>query len=345
MMFDLSTDEKQLRARISNILKELPRNNQLSGEQLSGDMFIEARNRGLLREQSPADKGFSAVLIAEELAASDAGLSLIFANNYLCERAAGLSSNKELQKKVETYLVDGIRPLDMVFLWPQSKESRSEIDWNKIRVEGALAIGSGSAKWCLTAASVKRSAGHKESALILIERAGKEVEIEAMPTRSIRTDQMTFSRLKINKTLAPRDLICLFHDSAIFETAINKLACERTLIFGASMLGLARAAFEYALNYSSERNTFGKPLIQHQAIALKLAEMATAIEAARLVLWEASSSEVANSEQAGDVWNYCKDVAINIGVESVQVLAGHGYIEDHPLEKYVRDMNLLRMAH
>jgi alkylation response protein AidB-like acyl-CoA dehydrogenase len=119
------------------------------------------------------------------------------------------------------------------------------------------------------------------------------------------------------------------------------------MTFAAAALGLARAAFEYARDYALERTTFGVPIARHQLIAAKLAQMAMEIEAARALLWRAGWLAVSGRplELAEGSMAKCMaaDVAVRCSEEAVQILGGHGYVRDHPVEKWYRDAKLYQI--
>ena len=109
----------------------------------------------------------------------------------------------------------------------------------------------------------------------------------------------------------------------------------------AAAVGLARAAFEYSRDYAKEREAFGVKIAQKQAIAFMLAEMATEIEAMRLLTWEAAwkidSAEPDAGEAAYLAATGAADMALMVADRAVQILAGHGYIREHPVELWMRN--------
>jgi alkylation response protein AidB-like acyl-CoA dehydrogenase len=112
---------------------------------------------------------------------------------------------------------------------------------------------------------------------------------------------------------------------------------------GAQALGIARAAYEYALQYAKERHTFGKPIIQHQAIAFKLANMATEIDASRLLIWRAAwlarNGGFKNGE--GSMSKYkASEVAVRVTEDAIQILGGYGYTREYPVERWHRDAKI-----
>lgn len=109
-------------------------------------------------------------------------------------------------------------------------------------------------------------------------------------------------------------------------------------------VGLGRAAYEYALRYAKDRHAFGVPIAQKQAIAFMLAEMATEIEAIRLLVWEAAWL-LDRGEPAGRAAHLAhlgaSDMAMMVTDRAVQILGGHGYIRDHPVERWLREARAL----
>lgn len=115
---------------------------------------------------------------------------------------------------------------------------------------------------------------------------------------------------------------------------------------GAAAVGIARAAHEYAIEYALGRKTFGKPIAGHQAIAFKLADMATEVEAARLLIWKAAwlagqGQPFAKAASMGKL--KAGDVAMRVTEDAIQVLGGYGYIRDFPVEKWHRDAKIYQI--
>lgn len=110
----------------------------------------------------------------------------------------------------------------------------------------------------------------------------------------------------------------------------------------ATAVGLAQAAFEAALRYSQQRSAFGKPICQHQAIQLKLADMATAITAARLLTHHAAERE--DELLSGMAKLYAADTAATVALEAMRIHGGYGYTTEFPVERYYRDAPRLVLA-
>jgi alkylation response protein AidB-like acyl-CoA dehydrogenase len=108
----------------------------------------------------------------------------------------------------------------------------------------------------------------------------------------------------------------------------------------AQAVGIAEAAFRYAVCYAAERTTFGKPIAEHQAVAFKLADMQTKIRAAMLLTYEAAWMKDRgwrHTEAGARAKLYASQVANEVTYEAVQVLGGRGYMKDHPVERHYRD--------
>ncbi len=108
-------------------------------------------------------------------------------------------------------------------------------------------------------------------------------------------------------------------------------------------VGIAEGAYQAAINYAKEREQFGKPIAQHQAIAFKLADMATEIEAAKLLTLQAADLKNRGkkvTKESAFAKYYASEVACRVANEAVQIFGGYGYCKDFPVEKYYRDCKL-----
>jgi acyl-CoA dehydrogenase len=128
--------------------------------------------------------------------------------------------------------------------------------------------------------------------------------------------------------------------------AMVMLEATRPMV-GAGALGIARAAFEFARDYSLQRIAFGKPIARHEAIAFKLADMATEIDAARLLIWRAgwmAMNGIPFSRGEGSMAKlFAGDMAMRVTVDAVQILGGYGYIKDYPVERFMRDAKIYQI--
>src|SRR5438876_646681 len=112
----------------------------------------------------------------------------------------------------------------------------------------------------------------------------------------------------------------------------------------ARAVGVAQAAFEDAIRYAQERRTFGKPICEHQAIQLKLADMATKIEAARLLTRQAAGMKDRGERvdlQAGMAKLFASETCQEVSLEAMRILGGYGYVKEFAVERYYRDAPLM----
>jgi acyl-CoA dehydrogenase len=130
-----------------------------------------------------------------------------------------------------------------------------------------------------------------------------------------------------------------------FVIAMKAFDHTRPLV-AAAAVGLARAAMEHAIAYAKERKTFGKPLWHHEAISFMVADMATEIEAARLLVWKAATlidSGKRNTLLAAHAKRFAADSAMKIAVDAVQVFGGNGFNKEYPVEKLMRDAKIFQI--
>jgi alkylation response protein AidB-like acyl-CoA dehydrogenase len=133
-----------------------------------------------------------------------------------------------------------------------------------------------------------------------------------------------------------------------FRTAMRVLDRSRPGI-GAQALGIAQAALDYALRYATERETFGKPLSEHQGIQFMLADMAVKVEASRGLLYDVGvmlddgidGPELTRASAMAKLM--CSDTAMAVTTDAVQILGGYGYIEEYPVERLMRDAKITQI--
>src|SRR5438046_731304 len=110
--------------------------------------------------------------------------------------------------------------------------------------------------------------------------------------------------------------------------------------------GIARAAFEFATEYSKERVQFGVPIAMHQAIQFMIADMATEVEASRLLTWQSASlldQGKRNTLASSHAKRFAADSAMKIATDAVQVYGGYGFIKEYPVEKLMRDAKIMQL--
>ncbi|HRW64830.1 MAG TPA: acyl-CoA dehydrogenase [Candidatus Competibacter sp.] len=130
-----------------------------------------------------------------------------------------------------------------------------------------------------------------------------------------------------------------------YKIALSNLEAGRIAI-GAQSVGMARAAFEAAVGYAKEREAFGVPIAQHQAVLFRLADMATQIEVARQMIWHAASLRDANRpclKEASMAKLFASEMAERVCSDAIQIHGGYGYSTDFPVERIYRDVRVTQI--
>jgi len=165
-------------------------------------------------------------------------------------------------------------------------------------------------------------------------RAGKQEN--KLGLRASDTSELILEDVKV-----PEENL-LGEEGVGFRQAMKTLDGGRIGI-GALGLGMAQGAFEASVKYAKSRQTFGKPISEHQAIQFKLADMQVQIEAARLLIHKAADLKdrgLPYAKAASMAKLYSSEVACRVAEEAVQIHGGYGYIKDYPVEKFYRDVKL-----
>ncbi len=143
----------------------------------------------------------------------------------------------------------------------------------------------------------------------------------------------------------PEDNMLGSDESTAFYGAMKTLEASRPLV-AAGAVGIARAAYEYALDYSRKRKAFGGPIAKKQSIAFMLADMKTKVDAARLLTWRAASMldrGMPMNKEASIAKLFAADIAMEVTTDAVQILGGTGYMKDEPVEKWMRDAKVFQI--
>ncbi|HLQ70847.1 MAG TPA: acyl-CoA dehydrogenase [Bacillota bacterium] len=157
--------------------------------------------------------------------------------------------------------------------------------------------------------------------------------------RSSPTTELIFENCRI-----PKENM-LGEEGEGFKIAMTTLDGGRNGI-AAQAIGIAQGALDAAVNYAKEREQFGKPIAHNQGISFKLADMATDVEAARLLTYQAAwleSKGLPYGKQSAMSKLFAGDAAMDITVEAVQVFGGYGYTKDYPVERYMRDAKITQI--
>ena len=200
-----------------------------------------------------------------------------------------------------------------------------------------------SASTYLVIAQTDPEKGHKGINALIVERGMEGFIVGAkenkMGIRASDTHTLLFNDVKVPK--ANR----IGEDGFGFKFAMKTLSGGRIGI-AAQALGIAAGAYELALAYSKERKAFGKEISQHQAIAFKLADMATEIEAARLLVYKSAwmKDQGMNYDEASAMAKlYASTVAMKHTVEAVQIHGGYGFVKEYHVERMMRDAKITQI--
>ncbi len=169
----------------------------------------------------------------------------------------------------------------------------------------------------------------------------KEGKVEdKMGVRASHTSEVILEDCHI-----PADNMLGAEEGTGFYGAMKTLESSRPLV-AAGAVGIARAAYEYALDYSRKRKQFGGPIAKKQAIAFMLADMKTKIDAARLLVHRAAwmlDQDMPMNKEASEAKLFAADMAMDVTTDAVQIMGGAGYMKDEPVEKWMRDAKVFQI--
>jgi butyryl-CoA dehydrogenase len=193
---------------------------------------------------------------------------------------------------------------------------------------------------CVLFAMNDRAAGHKGISAFIVPLKHPGVRV-GPPDDKLGIRGSKSSQIFLDEARLPASHL-LGEVGQGFKIAMSTLDGGRIGI-AAQALGIARAALEDALAYAQQRRTFGKPIAQHQAIAFKLADMATEIDAARLLTLRAAwlkDQKQPYGKEAAMAKLYASDVANRAAREAIQIFGGNGYVTEYPVERHFRDAKI-----
>ena len=179
----------------------------------------------------------------------------------------------------------------------------------------------------------------------LLADAGTPGIVPQAPERTMALRASPVAQIAFDGARIPADRL-IGEEGAGFRIAMRALDSGR-LGIAACAVGLAQAALDYAVGYAREREQFGQPIIEFQGLGFLLADMATAVSAARAqTLWAARLKDAGQpfSQEAAKAKLFATDMAMRVTTDAVQVLGGYGYVADHPVERYMREAKVLQIV-
>ena len=200
----------------------------------------------------------------------------------------------------------------------------------------------GYADWYTVYAKTDKEAGHRGISCFLVPRddtVSVDKKEDKMGQRASNTATITF-----NETEIPAGNL-IGEENKGFKLAMMTLDRTRPGV-AAMAVGIARAAFEFATNYSKERVQFGVPIAMHQAIQFMIADMATKVHLSRLATWNSAvllDQNRRNTVESSHAKRFAADTAMEVAIDAVQVYGGYGFIKDYPVEKLMRDAKIMQL--
>jgi alkylation response protein AidB-like acyl-CoA dehydrogenase len=294
----------------------------------------------------------SYVLIMEELSKIDASASvMVSVNNSLVCYGIEAYGNEAQKEKYLPKLATGdwigafclSEPEAGSDATSQSTTAIDKGDYYLLNGTKNWITNGGRAQVYLVIAQTDRTKGHKGINAFIVERDTPGFEIgpkeNKLGIRGSDTHTLQFNDVKIPKENR------IGEDGFGFKFAMKTLSGGRIGI-AAQALGIAAGAYELSLKYSKERKAFGTEISNHQAIAFKLAEMATDIEAARLLVYKAAlDKDQGNNYDTSSAMAklYASKVAMQHTVEAVQIHGGNGFVKDYHVERLMRDAKITQI--
>ncbi len=288
-------------------------------------------------------------LVVEEISAACAATGVIVsAHSSLCCDPILKFGTEEQKQKYLPPLASGQMLGCLALTEPQagsdagSVRTTAVLDGNEWVLNGTkiFITNGGPAGVAVVIASTDRSKKHKGLSAFIVpaDAPGYKVakEEHKLGIRASSTAELVFEDCRI-----PKDNI-LGAPGDGFKIAMATLDGGRIGI-AAQAVGIARAALEHAVQYAQERSQFGQPIANFQAIQWKLADMATEVDAARLLTWRAAWKKdqgVRFSREAAMAKLFASDVAMKATREAIQVFGGYGYIDEYPVERFYRDAKI-----
>jgi acyl-CoA dehydrogenase len=311
---------------------------------------------GLMNSHIPEEYGgpgldyFTGCLIEQELGWGCSGVSTSLMCNGLATAPVLLGGSDEIKKDYCGRLTEEPKLASFCLTEPDAGSDVSAMRTTAVKqgdkyvINGTKCfITNGShADWYTVYAKTDKEAGHRGiSAFVVPRDAGVVVDKkeDKLGQRASDTAMISFNDVEV-----PASHL-LGEENKGFKLAMMTL--DRTRPGVAAMgVGIAQAAFEFARDYSKERVQFGVPIAMHQAIQFMIADMATKIEAARLLTWKSGvllDQGERNTLASSHAKRFAADTAMEVAVDAVQVYGGYGFIKEYPVEKLMRDAKIMQL--
>jgi acyl-CoA dehydrogenase len=321
------------------------------------DVIAKAHEVGLMNPHVPEEYGgpglsaFEQILIGEELAWGCSGIATSIVANILGSLPVLLAGSDEQKREWLPPLLEEPLLCSFALTEPAAGSDVSAIQTTaELRSGDYLLNGSkmfitnaGRAAWFVVFASTDRESGHRGLSAFIVPAGADgvvvEEHLEKLGQRATDTSALALHEVRVPG--ANR----LGEEGEGFKIAMRTLDLTRPGT-AAGAVGVARAAFEHAVEYSKSRVQFGQPIAINQGVNFLVADMAAEIEAARLLTWQAAWL-IDRGERATLQSSYAKrfaaDTAMKVATNAVQIFGGYGYMKEYPVEKLMRDAKLFQI--
>ena len=358
MNFELNEEQQQIKYSVREFAESEILPNVMEWDETQ-HFPIELRPKlaelGLLGVIFPEEYGGAAMgyveyaTIIEELGRVDGSIGLsVAAHNSLCSNHIYMFGTEEQKQKYLVPLARGESFGAWGLTEAQAGSDASGTRSNAIRSNGGWKVNGSknfithaiACNTCVAVAVTDKEKGNKGISAFIFDKSMEgfrsDKKENKLGMRASETASVVFEDCYV-----PQENL-LGNEGEGFSQSMKILDGGRISIAALSV-GIAQGAFEAAVRYSKERVQFGQPIAEFQAIQFKLADMATQIEAARLLTLQAALLKDANkrvTKESAMAKLYASEVAVRVSEESIQIHGGYGYTKDYPAEKYWRDSKL-----
>jgi acyl-CoA dehydrogenase len=360
--FALTPEQRELRALAREFAeKEIrPRAAEYDEQQTHpADVIARAHELGLMNLHLPEELGglglpaFEGMLIGEELSWGCAGMAVSIVANTLGSAPVLIAGTDEQKRTWLPPLLEEPILCSFALTEPDAGSDAARIKTTAESRGGEYVLNgskmfisnAGHAAWSVVFASTDREQGHRGLSAFIVPMDAEGVVVEKhldkMGQRS--TDTSAFALHDVVVPEANR----IGGEGDGFKIAMQTLDFTRPGT-AAGAVGVAQAAYEYAVEYAKERVTFGVPIAMHQGVSFLIADMATEIEASRLLTWQAAWMLDAGYGRKATLYSsfakrFAADTAMKVTSDAVQIFGGYGYIKEYPVEKLMRDAKLFQI--
>ncbi len=320
------------------------------------EILQKAWEVGLMNTHVPEEYGgpglgyLDGCLIEEELSWGCSGIQTSLGCNGLATAPIVLGGSEETKKKYLGAVTEELKLVSFCLTEPDAGSDVSGMRTTAVRrgdkyvLNGSKCFitNGGHADYYTVYAKTDKEAGHRGISAFVVEREWGVVvdkKEDKLGQRASNTATISFNDVEV-----PAENL-LGEENHGFKLAMMTLDRTRPGV-AAMATGIARAAFEFATEYAKERVQFGVPIAMHQGVQFMIADMATDVEASRLLTWK-SAAMLDNGERNTLVSSHAKrfaaDTAMKVATDAVQIYGGYGFIKDYPVEKLFRDAKIMQL--